>query len=145
MSEVSPLAFRNSLFVAFEAFWAGRTEIAVPNREDFDPATLPAGDTAYVRLFILGDGEGQTRLSNSVARNHYSNEGTFTVSVMVRQGGDLDEAYTLATAVGLFLENPGVADSFFRNLGPPIEVGPDGSWFEVDVSARWLYWTDRAA
>jgi hypothetical protein len=145
MSNVTALQFRDSLFNAFAAFWAGRTQIAAPN-VDFDPDKLPAGETAWVRLFILGDPEGgQVRLSSSVQPDHFQRSGTSTVEVYVRQGGDLDEAYTLAEAVMEFLESPGVAAAKFSTLSQPQEFGPDGTWFQVSVSASWLYWTDRAA
>ncbi len=145
MSEVTALSFRDSLFNAFNTFWAGRTEIASPNR-DFDPDELPESEEAYVRLFILGNPEGQTRLSNSVARAHFSEAGLFTAQVYVREGTDLDLAYQLGQAVVDFLSKPGVADSNFSNVSPPQEFGLTGDgWFQVVVSAAWLYWTDRAA
>ena len=145
MSEVTALAFRDSLFNAFNTFWAGRTEIAAPN-VDFDPDELPESDEAYVRLFIQGDLVGQTRLSNSIARAHFSEEGLFTIEVYVREGTDLDLAYQLGQAAQDFLSKPGVADSNFSNVSPPREIGLTGDgWFQVVVSAAWLYWTDRAA
>lgn len=144
MSEVTALDFRNTLFTAFETYWAGRTEIQVPN-VDFDPETLPDTEEAYVRLFILGDEDGQTRLSNSIDRAHFQNAGIFTIEVYVRKGIDLDLGYQLAQAAIDFLQKPGVADSNFTNISPPRELGPTGAWFLVSVSASWLYWTDRAA
>ncbi len=144
MSEVTALQFRDTLFTAFDTFWAKRTQIAPPN-VPFNPDTLPEGEKAWVRLYILGDGDGQVRYSNSVARNHFQRAGLFTVEVYVREGVDLDEAYTLAEAVQEFLAKPGVADSFFTNVSQPQEIGPVGAWFQVSVTAAWLYWTDRAA
>ncbi len=144
MSNVTPLAFRDSLFTAFAAFWADRTQIAAPNVA-FDPSEIPADETAWVRLYILGNTEGQARLSGSVNPDHFSRSGIFTVEVYVREGGDLNEAYTLAEAVIEFLESPGVPASNFRNISPPQEFGPDGTWFQVTVSAAFVYWTDRAA
>ncbi len=144
MSTVTAKDFRDNLFTAFDTFWADRTQIAPPNVH-FDPDLIPPGDTAWVRLFILGDSEGQSRFSNSVDPHHFSRAGTFTIEVYVRQEGDTDEAYTLAEAAIQFLEKPGVADSFFTQISSPVEFGPDGTWFQVSVSCSWLYWTDRAA
>jgi hypothetical protein len=144
MSEVTALEFRDRLFTAFDTFWAGRTLIAAPN-VDFDPSKLPDDATAWVRLYILGSTEGQGRSSNSVSRNHWNRSGAFTIEVYVRQGGDLDEAYTLAEAAMEFLEKPDVADAWFTQITPPQEFGPDGAWFQVTVAASWVYWTDRAA
>jgi hypothetical protein len=78
VSEVTALQFRDTLFTAFDTFWAKRTQIAPPN-VTFNPDTLPDGETAWVRLYILGDAAGQTRYSNSVARNHFQRSGLFTV------------------------------------------------------------------
>jgi hypothetical protein len=144
MSNVTPLAFRDSLFTAFATFWAGRTQIAAPN-VDFDPAEIPENETAWVRLYILGAVDGQSRLSRSVNPDHFARSGIFTIEVYVRQGGDLDEAYALADAAMEFLESPGVAAANFSNLSPPQEFGPDGTWFQVVVSSAFVYWTDRAA
>lgn len=145
MSTVTALDFRNRLFTAFETFWAERTVIAVPNVAFDAECDVPAGDTAFVRLYILGDANGQVRNSNSVDRNHWSRPGKFTVEVYVRQGGDLDEAYALAEAAIEFLESPGVADAWLTQITPPQEIGPDGTWFLVTVGASFVYWTDRAA
>ncbi len=144
MSNVTPLAFRDSIFTAFSAFWAGRTQIAAPNVA-FDPAEIPEDETAWVRLYILGDVQGQSRLSRSVNPDHFARSGIFTIEVYVREDGDLDEAYTLADAALEFLESPGVAASNFSNVSTPQEFGPDGTWFQVTVSAAFVYWTDRAA
>jgi hypothetical protein len=141
---VTALDFRDNVFTAFDTFWADRTTIAAPNVV-FNPAEIPDTDTAWVRLFILGEVEGQERLSNSVDPHHFSRTGTFTVEIYVREGSDLDEAYTLAEAVIEFLEKPDVADSAFRDISPPQEFGADGTWFQVSVSCSWVYWTDRAA
>lgn len=144
MSTVTALEFRNRVLTAFDTFWADRTQIAPPNVE-FDPDQIPTGETAWVRLFILGSDEGQDRYSNSVARNHFRRAGRFTVEVYVREGADTDEAYALAEAAIEFLESPGIDDSMFSEITPPQEFGRDGAWFQVAVSCTWVYWTDRAA
>jgi hypothetical protein len=144
MSNVTALDFRSSVFTAFAAFWADRTQIAAPNT-NFDPAAIPENETAWVRLYILGNAQGQTRLSRSVNPDHFARSGIFTIEVYVREGRDLDEAYTLAEAAMEFLESPGVAAANFSNISPPQEFGPDGTWFQVTISAAFVYWTDRAA
>lgn len=144
MSEVTALDFRNTLFTAFDTFWAKRTQIAPPNVA-FNPDTLPTGETAWVRLYILGDATGQVRFSRSVTPHHFQRSGLFTVEVYVREGTDLDQAYALAEAAQEFLAKPGVANSNFFNVSQPQEIGPIGAWFQVSVTAAWLYWTDRAA
>ena len=144
MGQVTPAAFRDAVFTAFDTFWAKRTQGDFPN-VDFDPDELPEGETAWVRLFFLGRSEGETRFSHSVARNHFQEEGVLTIEVHVRQGEDTDQAYALALAAQQFMRKPGVANSHFFNVSTPEEIGPDGTWFQVNVSASWLYWTDEAA
>ena len=144
MSNVTALEFRTALFTAFDTFWADRTQIAPPN-VPFDPDKIPEGDTAWVRLYILGAEGGQERLSQSVDPHHFSRSGIFTVEVYAREGADTDEAYELAEAAIEFLENPGVDASAVSNISSPRELGRDGAWFQVSVSASWVYWTDRAA
>lgn len=148
MPEITALDFRNALFTAFDAFWADRTQIAAPNVH-FDPAAVPADETAWVRLYLLGDDEGQTRLSGSIARSVFSESGRLTFEVYVRENADLDQAYTLAQDfldwISAGSNMAAVPGAVFRECSPPQEVGPDGVWFQVSVTCSWFYLTDRAA
>ncbi len=145
MSYVSPLAIQNALLESFTTFWAARTPIAYPN-SNFDPAALLGDDleAAWVRVYLLGDVEpGQVRYSNSVASDHFSRSMTITFEVYVRQNTSMDQPYTLIDNVLEYLQKPDVPNAIFTNISSPVEIGPDGVWFQVTVSADLLYYTDR--
>ncbi len=142
MSDITPLLLRNSILTAFDTFWAQRTPIAVPNVA-FDPDKVD-GD-AWARVTITGRPEGEARHSHSVARTALSREGDLTIQVSVRSGTDLDLAYALTDAVIEWMGKPSLATAYFTKVGTPIELGDTGAWFQVSVSATWLYFTDKAA
>lgn len=145
MSEVTATGFRDALFTAFDEFWADRTPVAWPNKP-FDPQALGEDDAdAYVRPFILGDPDGQTRLSNSVARDHFIRAGQFTIELYSRMGQSTDRVYELAEAVLAWLANPGVTETIFSQISSPQEIGALGSWYQVNITANWRYFTDLAA
>lgn len=146
MSDVTPLDFSNALRTAFNTFWAARTPIAWPNK-DFDPAREVGddADAAWVRFASVGDTDGNQRYSGSVDRAHFSRSGIATIEVYVRQQQTTDLAYTLANAALQFFEKPGVANALFGNISSPVEIGNDGTWFQLTVSANWTYFTDRAS
>lgn len=147
MSYVSPLQFQNDFLSAFTTFWAARTPIAYPN-VNFDPAEAvgSAMDAAWVRVYLLGEVDpGQVRYSNSVQSDHFGRTLVVTFEVYVRQNTSLDQSYTLIDAVLEFLQKPDVPNMIITNTSSPVEIGPDGTWFQVTVSAGLLYYTDRPA
>jgi len=149
MSDVTPRTFRDDLLGAFNTYWTALhsdVPIAFPNVV-FDPEDVGESDTgAWVRVAIVGSSEGgQIRYSNSVARNHWQRNGKITFEVYVREQASTDRIYDLVDDIALFLENPGSDFAVISNISAPVELGPDGTWFQVSLSADWLYFTDRAA
>lgn len=149
MSNVTPEAFLDDLLGAFDTFWTAANPtvpIAYPNRP-FDPSDAGEGlDAAWIRVVLLGnESEGQQRFSNSVARTHWHRSGKITFEIYVREGNSTGRAYGLADSALLWLENTGATYAMVSNISAPVEVGPDGTWFQLSLSADWLYITDRAA
>lgn len=142
MSDVSPIEFQDEVMDAFGVYWAGRTQIASPNKQ-FDRAKVPTSDPGYLQWFILGDPGGEHRFSHSVERNHFSRTGliTFTANVPILVG--LDPALEMLDAVQLFLTAHKFATAIFSGVGTPLPLGDDGAWVQVSLSANWLYFTDR--
>lgn len=149
MSELKHNEFQDAVNGSFTTYWAARTPIAYANKT-FDPAEEVGDedDAAWVRLALVGsDDGGQQRFSNSVDRNHFSRNGRVVVEIYVRQGTSNQRAYTLAEDVLTWMENPvpGVANTVLSNLTAPVEIGSDGTWYQVTVTADWVYYTDKAA
>lgn len=142
MSEFTALEMRDELMTAFATYWAGRTPVAAQN-VDFKPEGV-TGD-AYVRVWLRGRSEGQTRYSFSVQRNLFRRQGRLGFEVYVRENTDLDVAYGYAEDILKFLEKPGLAHLVVGFLSSPAEMGTDGAWFQVAVGAQWFYFTDRTA
>lgn len=146
MSEVTYQAFQDEIMDAFAAFWAGRTQIESPNRP-FDRAKVPESDLAYVAWTIQGEtggeGAGEERWSHSVARNHFSRRGPIVFTANVRDEAGIDPAYSILTDCSKFLETVVTPHAIFQEIGTPLSLGSDGAWWQVSLSAQWLYFTDR--
>jgi hypothetical protein len=149
VSDITPKAFRDDLLGSFETFWTANNPtvpVAYPNLPFNSEDAGEASDAAWVRLFIAGTAEeGQRRFSSSIERTQWHRAGKLTIEIYVREGSSTDRAYDLASSVALWLENSGASYAILSNISAPVEIGPDGTWFQVALSADWLYITDRAA
>ncbi len=138
MPIISDVQFRDNVFTAFTTFWAGRSTIAWPNVE-FDPETVDE----YIELQLIGDPAGQTPVGTSTFQQTKRRVGTVAFSIYVRENTSLDTAYARSEAVKEFLENPrAISNTTFTGIGQQ-EVGPDGVFFQVNVTAAYAYYTDR--
>ena len=146
MSYVSPVDFYDSALDAFSTFWAGRTPVSYPNKT-FSPEEEVGDDPggAWCRIFIAGDPLGQTQYSNSVRTDHFIRTGQIVIESYVRQQAGAQSAYVLADAALLFFQQQSIPDATLSNISSPLEVGSDGVWYQISVSATWRYFTDRAA
>lgn len=55
-----------------------------------------------------------------------------------------DLAYQLADAVKQFMESPrAVPNTLLRDIDEPRPVGPDGTWWQVNLTCSFVYFTDR--
>jgi hypothetical protein len=143
MAGLTPSEFRDALFEAFESYWASRTPIAWPNKQ-FDPDSIGEADNdAYVKPVIQGIPEGQAMIG---ASGYFQRTGLIIVNVYTRTGTSTDRAYALADNVLEFFEDPvpDVAEAIFNRLGIQ-EFPPGEAWFQVSVTANYLYFTDRGA
>lgn len=148
MSQVTPVQFRDNLFAALDAFWNDRTPIAWPNLE-FDPdRAFPteADDDAWLEVQVLGDSAGQVPIGSSVGvAGAFRRSGSVTLSVYVRGNTATDLLYQLADAASQFLEareSRAVANTVFSGIGHQ-EIGFDGTWYQLNVTAAFTYFTDR--
>lgn len=143
MAGLTPTGFRDALFEAFADYWASRTPIAWPNQM-FDPDSVgTSDDAAWVSPNIQGQLEGQAPIGTS---GYYQRQGVVIVNIYTRTGAGTDRAYALADNVLEFFEDPApdVAEAVFNRLGVQ-EFPPGEAWFQVTVTANYLYFTDRGA
>ena len=142
--------FQEDVLGTFKTYWEALhadVPIAYPGVE-FNPAEdVPEDDdAAWLRIWIRGNAEqSQTRYSNSLSTNFWMRKGRITFEVYAREDNGATRAYALVNDASKWLENSGCAFAMFGNISAPVEVGPDGTWFQVSISADWSYLTDRAA
>ena len=140
-ADATPLSFRDSDFTSFSTFWAARTVIRWPN-VPFDPQVdVPAADSAFVGVNLLGasGGEGRQGVKS------FMREGSMTIQIYTRAGRSTDEVYSLANAVLEFFElrsTTKAEDGYFK-AARSVEIGPDGTWYQLDVTADYIYFTNR--
>ncbi len=139
MPVITDADFQDNVFTAFEAFWASRSTIAWPNVE-FDPEVL----AEYIEVQIVGDADGQIPVGPSTLQQTKRRTGLLAFSIFVRENTSLATAYARSEAVKGFLESTrAISNTNFTGIGQQ-EVGPDGVFFQVNVTATYAYYTDRS-
>lgn len=144
MPAITPTLFRDQLFGALSTFWAARTPIFWPNL-NADPAALGPDATAYIKPSIVDQAEGQAQLTSSVTPQLLSREGIFGVELFTRGEASEDLSLSLKDALLQFVERVprSVEGAIFRRRGSQT-IGFGGVWYQVNVTAAFLYFTDRA-
>ena len=143
MSNITPTAWQTEVMDAFIAYWAPihpDVQIASPNRP-FDRSKVP--EDTFVEWSLIGEAGGQTRYSNSTANNFFSRIGTMTWTANVKVQLKVELALDLINDIGLFYETVLLEDGYFTGVGTQVPLGDDGSWYQVSLSANWIYFTDR--
>lgn len=144
MPEITPLQFSDNVKGAFRTFWAAAgfdvTRVAWPGVA-FDPKGLDE----WVALVINHTPQGRQSIGSSVnVGGSFSQQGVIAIEIYTRQGRSLDRAYVIADSAILFLEQPrAIPNTRTFDLSGPLEIGPDGTWEQVNVTASFVYYTDR--
>jgi hypothetical protein len=141
MAGLTPTEFRDAYLTALNTYWAGRTPVAWPNKP-FDPETVgEADDDAYIQPQFLPVPEVQEYIG---ASGYFRRAGSVAVHVLTRSGTGTDKALELADLLMAFFEDPDpdVAEAIFNNVNRN-EIGGGGAWYQVSVTADYLYFTDR--
>jgi len=142
---VTPQTFADAVFGAFNTFWASRCTVVWPNKA-FDPDALGVTQTvSYVKPAIVDDFEGQSQINNSVTPILSTRTGVFGVEIFTRGEAATDLANQRKDEVLQFLETPPatIVGTVFRRRGIQT-IGFNGVWYQVNVTAAFLYFTDRA-
>lgn len=145
MPVITPQDFTDALFGAFNTYWAARTEIVWPNKP-FDASSLSSAQlTAYVRPTINELPEGERPYSTSVSPQFWTREGVFQLEIFTRGEGATDRSNELVEDALQFVERPPLAidGAIFRRRGR-FTIGFTGVWYQDNVTAAFLYFTDRA-
>jgi len=108
-----------------------------PGVDSGDP---PSPAAPFARIAIH-HGTGQQRTLGQTGSRRFERQGTVVVQILtpISSGGGLRLAQQLAIIVRDAFEGKGTASGiWFRNVSTR-EVGPDGTWNRINVTADFLY------
>ena len=123
----------------FEAVWAPLGyPVQWPN-EVSDARLPPDADTPWARGTILHAAGGPASLPGNIGQVRYAHGGIAIFQVFTRLGGGTQAAYALAQQLtNAFDGQRGPNGVYFSNTRIR-EIGPDGSWFQVNVQTDFDY------
>lgn len=100
---------------------------------------VPPTVAPWARVSLRHLSGRQASLAGGSGKRRYDRDGLITVQIFVPSGEGLLEAYNLAKIVADAFEGAATASQvWFRDVRIN-EVGPDGSWFQVNVVAGFTY------
>jgi hypothetical protein len=141
-----------TLRAAFAAFWGSRTPISVEN-DAFDPETLFAinaaapnasNSNAWVRVSL-------DAVADNVVNQSINQFGTFRrtavalFEIYIRQGQPIAGANSHVDEVIRFLRRPALLPHAIVTDLAPATVGPNGVWFQRNVTAGLAWFSDQPA
>lgn len=146
MPAITPINFRDAVFGAFNTYWANRTVVAWPNLA-FDPSSLDKSDTtAYVKPAIVDEPEGQQTRTTSVEPHLKSRSGSLGFELFTRGERSEDQSLELGDDLLAFLDRQHLAiPGLILSRRGMLPIGFQGVWFQRNVTAAFLYFTDRAS
>lgn len=127
---------RNEILAQFIGAW---NVTGYPCHYPDRPFTPPTDATPWARITVRHSGGGQGSLAGALGKVKWGRTGRVTVQIFTAPGTGLSTADDLAKLVANAFE--GVATPrgvWFRNVHP-VEVGPDGGWYQVNVLADFEY------
>lgn len=135
---MTPQQATDEVSAKFLAHWGAETAIAWDNL-DFDPSTVDE----YVRFSVQHADGDRADIAGDDADALYRRSGFVFIQVFTPKGGGTDRSNELGEKGLSFLERyRGQLWMRSQALRP---VGNDGRWFQVNLSAEFLYDSLRAA
>jgi hypothetical protein len=134
---VSLVDARETIVQRFVTLWGATSAFCLDN-EDFSP---PA-DAPWVRLAVRHDGSNLECIggNGSGGFNTYQRTGRAFVQVFGRRDKGTREADTLAQAARAIFEGTTLSGNTIRFNNVIVrEIGPDGSWYQINVEAFFAY------
>lgn len=127
---------RSEMFALLKAAWDPTTfKMVWPDKPD----AKPSGRTPWARTTLRHNLGGQATLANHAGVSRFRREGILTVQIFTPSGEGLSRAYDLAKIIADALEGASTSRGvWFRNTRLN-EVGPDGDWFQLNVTTDFIY------
>jgi hypothetical protein len=134
---VTLVVARETIYQRFVTAW-GATSAFVFDNEDFAPPT----DAPWVRMVVRHDGSSLECIGGNGAGgfNTYQRTGRAIVQVFGRLDKGTLEADSLAQAARAIFEGTTLSNNIIRFNNVVVrEIGPDGSWYQINVEAFFQY------
>lgn len=129
---------RELIFQQFVDAWGDQTPYMFQN-EDLETDNLPE----WARVTVLETNSTQDTLGNSGNRK-FERSGVVTVQIFVRGGTGTQRLDELATIARDAYEGFTFALSSVTFLDVNVsEIGPDGSWYQYNVTANFRYYETK--
>lgn len=141
----------SDLRTRFSTFWGSATPIASEN-DDFDPqavfsvdpaAPADSDDDAYVRVLVQPTAGADVSRSINAAGT-YQETAVVAFEIFVREGRSTAGVDGHVTQIKRFLRGSPSEHAIVTGLSA-LTVGPNGVWFQRNVTAVLRWWTDQPA
>lgn len=127
---------RQEILTTFKTAWdtTGHPAYYENIREDLTSSVEP-----WARVTLRHVTGNNVSLTGSLGLQRFERTGNLTVQVFVPMGEGLTEGLTLAKVIADAFEGVSTTSGvWFRNTRVN-EIGPDGSWFQINVIVDFLY------
>lgn len=134
---VSLVDARETIYQAFITAWGATSPITLDNE-----AFQPPADTAWVRMAVRHNVSTLECIGGSGygGMNSYQRAGIVFLQVFTPLNQGTREADTLAQAARAIFEGKTFSSNAIRFNNVVVrEIGPDGSWFQVNLEADFQY------
>jgi len=99
----------------------------------------PETKLPWARLTLRHNRGEQETLTNAIGQRLFGRDGLLTVQIFTPRGEGLTRAYQLAKVVADALEGKSTPNGVWFRAVRIREVGPDGGWFQLNVTADFEY------
>lgn len=130
----------DEILALFKAAWDTTAHSANVDYENV-AFTIPAADgtNAWARPRVRHASGGDGSLAGGLGTKSYDRTGVLLVQVFTSAGAGLVEGHALAKIVADAFDGVRTASGvWFRNVRLA-EVGPDGEWFQLNISVDFAY------
>lgn len=126
----------DEIFTVFKDAWDTTGFVALYPNTNQQP---PTGTTPWARASLVHTTGGQATLANHNGQRRYERVGIFTAQIFVPIGEGLSRGNALAKIVADAYEGTATPSQIWFRDVRKTEVGPDGSWYQINVTASFTY------
>lgn len=129
---------RDEMLTLITAAWTANAG-GLPLFYDDRPGEPPTNGTGWARVNIQHNLGAQSTISNPIGNNLFRRDGLLTVQIFAPIGKGLSQADALAKVALDAFEGKSTPNGVWFRKVRMREIGPDKSWFNVNVYAEFNY------